>query len=203
MHMLIFHSLQFWRHSVEKLPFRSGDTQENWTRLSGDNPQRSGLPPPPPQEPLQIHPPAWVLSSCRGTGPVSRNPSLALKTEFLFKRAEGSSTPLHLILLPKRGGAFTQPLVLSVCPARGDGGGGWILTLSSPTSLLGATKRGPSPPRACGSALLQAGFLPRGCCAPRGHCRGAPHLHCEGTQCSQRPLLQRLGRGWVPTLPYY
>ena len=78
-----------------------GDTQENWTFLSGTNPLKtSGLPPPPPQEPR---------AAAEAMGLVSRNLSLTLKTELLFKRAEGSSTLSHLILFQKEAGAFMQP----------------------------------------------------------------------------------------------
>ena len=78
-----------------------GDTQENWTFLSGTNPLKtSGLPPPPPQEPR---------AAAEALGLVSRNLSLTLKTELLFKRAEGSSTLSHLILFQKEAGAFMQP----------------------------------------------------------------------------------------------
>ena len=50
---------------------------------------------------------AGIRAAAEATGLVSRNLSLALKTEFLFKRAEGSSTLSHLILFQKEAGAFT------------------------------------------------------------------------------------------------
>ena len=90
-------------------PWTVGDTQEDWTFLSATNPLKtSGLPPPPPQGPVQIHP-REPRAAAEAMGLVSRNPSLTLKTEFLFKRAEGSSTLSHLILFQKEAGAFMQP----------------------------------------------------------------------------------------------
>ena len=86
-----------------------GDTQEDWTFLSGTNPLKtSGLPLPPPQEPVQIHP-REPGAAAEAMGLVSRNLSLTLKTELLFKRAECSSTFSHLILFQKEAGAFMQP----------------------------------------------------------------------------------------------
>ena len=68
----------------------------------------AGTAPPPPQGLVQIHP-REPRAAAEAMGLVSRNPSLTLKTEFLFKRAEGSSTLSHLILFQKEAGAFMQP----------------------------------------------------------------------------------------------
>lgn len=51
----------------------------------------------------------WSPSSCSWAGQVSWNLSFTLKTEFLFKRAEGPSTWLHLILSQKGEGTSRQP----------------------------------------------------------------------------------------------
>jgi hypothetical protein len=109
-----FHSYQFWRH-CEETAFKKWVAYRKTGFSFGDNPLKtSGF--------LLPLPPSWCewshhekvaldLSSCSGPGcfpeeafaSAERNLSLALKTGFLFKAAEGSSTWSHLILFQKKG----------------------------------------------------------------------------------------------------